>query len=237
VVNLINNSRDVHIVKSVHLDNGGEFLGREIQKWLTELEIKHTTFAAYIPEHNRVAERALQTIVNMARCLLIASGLPLHFWTKAVRMAVIVYNIVLRATHNHVAPQYVWDKFIPNVSRLRTFRCKVLIKDPAKKLGKFVICTWDGIYLDLADGRDGHHIYDPATKKLNNSRDVFFLEGWEKPEFHSSPLIERTTSSFIAQKESQKKEISKALFTLNVSNKRKLTDYSTYTKSRSTRTN
>jgi hypothetical protein len=47
VVNLINNSRGAHTVKSVHSDNGGEFLGREIQKWLTGLGIKHTTSAAY----------------------------------------------------------------------------------------------------------------------------------------------------------------------------------------------
>jgi hypothetical protein len=43
VVNLINNSRGTHTVKSVHSDNGGEFLGGEIQKWLTGLRIKHTT--------------------------------------------------------------------------------------------------------------------------------------------------------------------------------------------------
>jgi hypothetical protein len=107
VVNLINNSRGVHTVKSVHSDNGGEFLGGGIQKWLTGLEIKHTTSAAYTPEHNGVAERALQTIVSMARCLLIASGLPLCFWAEAVHMAVIVYNMVAGAANDHVAPQYV----------------------------------------------------------------------------------------------------------------------------------
>jgi hypothetical protein len=229
VVNLINNSRGAHTVKSVHSDNGGEFLGGGIQKWLTGLGIKHTTSAAYTPEHNGIAERALQTIVSMARCLLIASGLPLRFWAEAVRMAIIVYNMVPGAANNHVAPQYVWNKSIPDVSRLRTFRCKVLVKDPAKKLGKFVIRTWNGIYLGLADGGDGHRIYDPATKILNNSHDVFFLKDRGKPEFHSSPLIERTTSSYIEQGESQREEMLKAPFTLNVPNKGKLTGYSVYT--------
>jgi transposase InsO family protein len=59
VVNLINNSRGVHTVKSVHSDNGEEFLSGGIQKRLTGLGIKHTTSAAYTPEHNGVAERAL----------------------------------------------------------------------------------------------------------------------------------------------------------------------------------
>jgi hypothetical protein len=104
-------------------------------------------------------------------------------------MAIIVYNMVPGAANDHVAPQYVWNKSISDVSRLRTFRCKVLVKDPTKKLGKFVIRTWDSIYLGPADGEDGHRIYDPVTKRLNNSRDVFFLKGRGKPEFHSSPLI------------------------------------------------
>jgi hypothetical protein len=229
VVNLINNSRDAHTVKSVYSDNGGEFLGGEIQKWLTGLGIKHTTSAAYTPEHNGVAEQALQTIVSMTRCLLIASGLPLRFWAEAVRMAIIVYNMVPRAANDHVAPQYVWDKSIPDVSRLRTFECKVLVKDPAKKLGKFVIRTWDGIYLGLADGGDGHYIYDSVTKRLNNSRNVFFLKGREKPEFHSSPLIERTTSLYIEQGESQKEEALKAPFNLNIPRKGKLTCHLVYT--------
>jgi hypothetical protein len=58
---------------------GGEFLGAEIREWLTEREIKHTISAAHTSEHNRVAECAIQTIVSMAYCLLIVSGLLQQF--------------------------------------------------------------------------------------------------------------------------------------------------------------
>jgi transposase InsO family protein len=101
VISFINNSRGAHIVKTVHSDNGGEFLDAEIREWLTEREIKHTTSAAHTPEHNGVAERAIQTIVSMTRCLLIASGLLQQFWTEAVWMAVIIYNMVLETVNNH----------------------------------------------------------------------------------------------------------------------------------------
>jgi hypothetical protein len=47
------------------------------------------------------------------------------------------------------------------MSKLRTFGCRVMVKDPTKKLGKFVVHTWDGIYLKLDEGGDGHRIYDP----------------------------------------------------------------------------
>src|SRR5271163_1398864 len=41
-----------------------------------------------------------------------------------------------------------------------------------------------------AEGGDGHKIYDPTTKRMNTSRDVFFLEGRAKPQFHLSTIIE-----------------------------------------------
>jgi hypothetical protein len=52
-----------------------------------------------------------------------------------------------------------------------------MVKDSTKKLGKFVVRTWDGIYLGLDEGGDDHRIYNSQTKWFNNSRDVFFLEG------------------------------------------------------------
>jgi hypothetical protein len=76
IISFINNSRGAHTVKTVHFDNGREFLGTEICEWLAEREIKHTISTAHTLEHNRVAERAIQTIVSMAHCLLIVSGLP-----------------------------------------------------------------------------------------------------------------------------------------------------------------
>jgi hypothetical protein len=91
-------------------------------------------------------------------------------------MAVIIYNMVLGTANNHQPPQLLWDGSIPDVSKLRTFGCRVMVKDLAKKLGKFVVRTWDSIYLGPDEGGNGHHIYDSQTKQFNNSRDVFFLE-------------------------------------------------------------
>ena len=127
----------------------------------------------------------------MARCLLITSGLPTKFWSEAVHMANIIYNMVPGAANKFSALQLKWDGTSPDVSCLRTFGCRVLVKDPADKLGKFSVCTWDGIYLGPAAGGDGHKIFDPQTKRVNVSRDVFFLEGRGKPEFTTSPILEK----------------------------------------------
>jgi hypothetical protein len=233
VISFINNSRGAHTVKTVHSNNGGEFLGAEIREWLTERGIKHTTSAAHTPEHNGVAERAIQTIISMARYLLIASGLPQQFWTEAVWMAVIIYNMVSETANNHQPPQLLWDSSTLDMSKLRTFGCRVMIKDPVKKLGKFVIRTWDGIYLGLDEGSDGHRIYGSQTKQFNNSCDVFFLESQARSEFHSSPLIEKISAP-IADEESKSdvdskgEETRSSSITLHTSSKRDIRTHSDY---------
>jgi hypothetical protein len=40
----------------------------------------------------------------MARCLLIASGLPQQCWAEVVWMAVIIYNMVPETANNHQPP-------------------------------------------------------------------------------------------------------------------------------------
>jgi hypothetical protein len=179
----------------VYSDNEKEFLGTEIRELLTERGIKHTTSVAHTSEHNRVAECAIQTIVSMACCLLIMSSLLQQFWAEAVQMAVIIYNMVLETANNHQPPQLLWDGSTPDVSKLHTFGYRVMVKDLAKKLDKFMVRTWDGIYLGLDKGGDGHCIYDSQTKRFNNSHDVFFLESRARSEFHFSLLIEKISAS------------------------------------------
>ena len=138
-----------------------------------------------------MAERALKTIVSSARCMFIASGLPFKFWAEATRMATIVHNCSPVKPNNNHSPSELWENKVPDVSKLRTFGCRVLVKDP-EPTGKFTIRTWDGIYVGPAKGGDGHRIYDPATKRFNNSRDVFFLEDKSRTEFYNSPILDKS---------------------------------------------
>ncbi|MBW0531029.1 hypothetical protein O181_070744 [Austropuccinia psidii MF-1] len=47
----------------------------------------------YTPQQNPVAERGDKTTINMARCLLKDSGLPLSYWEEAVNTAVYLENL------------------------------------------------------------------------------------------------------------------------------------------------
>src|SRR5271163_3685048 len=185
----IDKVRGVNTVKAIHSDGGSEFVSKDTAKWCADRGIARTWSAARTPEHNGVAERAIQSVVSSARCMLISSGLPVQFWAEAVRTSSILHNLSPTKANANAAPVFSWDNRLPNVSAIRTFGCRVLVKDPDPP-GKFSIRTWDGIYMGPAEGGDGHKIYDPTTKRMNTSRDVFFLEGRAKPQFHLSTIIE-----------------------------------------------
>lgn len=79
-------------VQEVHFD-GGEFLSDASLQRLKEMGILATWTAADTPAHNGVVERMNKTIVSMARCMLIHSGLPKKYWGEAMRYATIITNV------------------------------------------------------------------------------------------------------------------------------------------------
>ena len=177
-------------IRFIHCDIGGEFINQQLESYAHSIGALITTSAADTPEHNGTAERANQTIVSSARCMLIASGLPPRFWGEAVRIAVFIANASpTKANEGDATPDYAWDGKTTNLSTLRTFGCRVLVKDYHAS-GKFQVKAREGIYMGPGTRGDGHRIWIPATKAFVCSRDVYFLEEKGKPQLQDSPMIE-----------------------------------------------
>lgn len=66
-------------IKTFRTDRGGEFLSREFNLFCEESGIHRELTTPYTPEQNGVAERKNRTVVEMARSMLQAEGLPNHF--------------------------------------------------------------------------------------------------------------------------------------------------------------
>ena len=64
-------------------------------------------------------------------------------------MTVIVLNMAPTKAHPKSSAYKEWHGAAPNVSNIKTFGCRVLVKDPSP-VGKFSARTWDGIYLGPA---------------------------------------------------------------------------------------
>jgi len=79
-----------HYPRRVHSDQGGEFLSHHLRDFFTSKGIEHTTTAADAHNQNARVERAMSTILDGVRTLLLSSGLPPRLWAEAANF--LVYN-------------------------------------------------------------------------------------------------------------------------------------------------
>jgi Integrase core domain len=145
-------------VQRMHSDSGGEFINKDLDKFLKGKGVKQTVSAPHTSEHNGVAERMLRLIISIARCLLIHSGLSQQFWCETVRYACLVYSYVPTKTVDGVMLMECWSGAKPDVSVFHTFRCKCF-KIECGKIKKFTFRVTQCIYLEPAAGGDGYCLY------------------------------------------------------------------------------
>lgn len=61
--------------RAIRTDGGGEYSSTSLKKYLAECGIVFQQTAPYLPQQNGKAERKNRYEVEMARCLLLESGL------------------------------------------------------------------------------------------------------------------------------------------------------------------
>lgn len=80
--------------KIVRSDQGGEYRGNEVKKFLKSEGILQQFTVAYTPQQNGVAERKNRSLVEMARCLILDSGMHYRYWGEAINTANYLQNIL-----------------------------------------------------------------------------------------------------------------------------------------------
>ncbi len=79
-------------IKTLKLDNEGEFVSKKSKNVLHECGIQRQTSAPYTPQQNEVAERANRTMMECARSMICAQGLDLEFWAEVVKTTIYMKN-------------------------------------------------------------------------------------------------------------------------------------------------
>ena len=164
-------------IKTLRTDNGLEYLGKNFTDMLNKNGIKREFTVPYTPQQNGKAERMNRTLVEMARCLLLESGLPDTFWAEAVQTANYIRNrCPSKSLKNNVTPYEIWHKEKPDVSNFRKFGCKAFLLDKTPTLGKFTPRSKECIFLGYSNEAKAYRLWDPNSRKLLTGRDVKFLE-------------------------------------------------------------
>jgi Integrase core domain len=111
-------------LQAIRIDHSTEFTNADLRSWCTERGIKVQMTAPYSPSQNRVAERMNQTLVELARAMLISAKLPEFLWEPAVQHVVYIRNCSYTSATDKT-PYKVWHNSKPNVGHLREFSAPV----------------------------------------------------------------------------------------------------------------
>jgi hypothetical protein len=111
-------------LQAIQIDHGTEFTNTDLRSWCAERGIKVQMTAPYSPSQNRVAKHMNQTLVELARAMLISAKLPEFLWEPAVQHAAYIQNHSYTSATNKT-PYEVWHNSKLNVGHLREFSVPV----------------------------------------------------------------------------------------------------------------
>ncbi|GBN49673.1 Retrovirus-related Pol polyprotein from transposon TNT 1-94 [Araneus ventricosus] len=130
---------------------------------------------------NGIAERENRTLVNMARCLLLQSGLPMKFWAEAINCAVYIRNRCPTRglqDENQTPVQKFFGKK-PTVKHFQTFGQKAFALNKQPQKGKFDARSTECIFIGYSDENRVYRLFDSQANKVITSRDVKFINEFE----------------------------------------------------------
>ncbi|XP_077215490.1 uncharacterized protein LOC143850059 [Tasmannia lanceolata] len=180
-------------IKCLRSDRGGEY---HFPHFCESVGIVHESSAPYTPQQNGVAERKNRTLTEMINAMLVNSGLNKSFWGEALLTACHILNRV-PSKKSDITPYELWKKRKPNLSYLKVWGCRSIVKVPKPKLRKLGERGIECIFLGYASHSKAYRflVIEPNdfidVNTIIESRDAFFYEN----RFTAIPKeIEPTTS-------------------------------------------
>jgi hypothetical protein len=144
-------------VKTLHSDQGGEYLGKEFILHLNSKGTKQNLTVHDTPQHNGVAERRNRTIVERIRALLHSTGLPRTLWGEAARHVVWLINWTSTKAVEGMTPYEAAFGRKPDLSEVREWGERVWVRvEGGNKLGKRVR---EGRWMGMDEQSKGAHVY------------------------------------------------------------------------------
>ncbi|MCO5552239.1 hypothetical protein L7F22_005751 [Adiantum nelumboides] len=197
-------------VQTLRTDRGGEYMSGAFKDFLGKKGIKHQCTMPYTPQQNGVAERKNRSLMEMARCMLKAKSLPHKLWMEAVACAAHVLNRCPTRALKTITPYESWYDKKPSISYLRVFGCLAYAHIPQQLHGKLDDKAVKCIFVGYSSGSKGYRLYNPATNKIFEIRDVISTKtttqpmvAFDVPHMQAQEVFEGFLPSFVENQESQ----------------------------------
>ena len=128
------------------------------------------------PDHNGVAERRNQTLINMVRSMRSNTKLPQYLWTETLKTVVYILNRVPTKVVSKM-PFESFKGWKPSLRHICVWGCpsEVRIYNPQEK--KLDPRTISGYFIGYAERSKGYRFYYPShSTRIVESRNAKFLE-------------------------------------------------------------
>lgn len=160
--------------KFIRTDRGGEYMDNDFIKYMKAEGIQYNRTAPSTPQQNGVAERKNRTLIEMARCMLIESGMAKTFWGEAVIMANYIQNR-LPWKNLEKTPYEIWFGTKPSIQHFKKFGSKCFVFIPDEKRRKLDSKAIEAIMVGYDLSSKAYRCYVQSTGKVVISRDVRFV--------------------------------------------------------------
>ncbi|KAJ8574562.1 hypothetical protein ON010_g4652 [Phytophthora cinnamomi] len=151
----------IHVLRT---DGGGEY--RVLDPFYGDAGVRRQISEASNQASNGKAERMHRTILNMARCMVFESKLPLKFWRDAVQYAAFVLNrSPISANFERKFPLAVLTGQMLSLGEIVAFGSSSTVRrDPRKN--SFAQRAQPGAIVGKSDETKGFSVYLPNLKKV-----------------------------------------------------------------------
>ena len=160
---------------AIHNDNGMEFKNAHFETFCSDLGLEHQFSSPYVPPQNGIVERKNLTIFEKGRTMLDEHRTPRKYWAEAVNTGCYISNwIFLSALLKKTFDELMHHR-APNVSHLRTFRCRCFILKQGN-LDKFESHSSNGIFLGYAAHSRAYRVLNLKTNRVIETCETTFDE-------------------------------------------------------------
>ena len=123
--------------KKLRQDNAKEFLSEQFKTYCLDAGILQEKTIPGTPQQNGLAERCNRTMLEMAKCLLIDSGLPKMLLGAAILHAARIRTLVVRRGEERCPAELMRGiKLKLSISKLYIFGCTVLMRKRDRDVSK-----------------------------------------------------------------------------------------------------
>jgi hypothetical protein len=173
---LASNSPSCHD-KYVRMDGGGE-LGkcREIHETFNNFGYQVQLTGPDSSHQNGPGERPHQTIGDALRAMLTGADLRPNFWPYAFYHYIRLYNFMPHGNRT-ASPLVICGGTLPDLSKLRTFGCRVHVRPTTARYGRMVPNSRLGIFLGYSRTLSVLYYFDVESALVKTATHARFDEG------------------------------------------------------------